>query len=267
MNKVVVVVFPDEEAGRKGVAAFEELHSEGLLTVHVGVLVARDADGGISIKEREAKGPFGAAIGALLGGLIGLIGGPGAAVVGAAGGALMGGWRDVIDLGDGLDFADAVSAALTPGKSAIVAEISEEEEMPLDARMEAIGGLVLRDLRIEAEDERLRQAAEARKTELARLRAERDRVTYREVKATLSSRIEEVEGKLKALSERVQARLDLLRRDAETKLEALRQQAAGAAGEIKERCERRADQVRAEYERRSRKLKQALDLAKEALAP
>lgn len=267
MNKIVVVIFPDEEAGHKGVSAFEALHSDGALTVYAGALIVKDADGNVSVREEEGKRPFGTVVGAVLGGLLGLIGGPGPAVVGAAGGALMGRWRDALDVGEGVDFVDRVSERLTPGKSAIVAEIGEDEVTPLDARMEALGGMVLRDLRIEAEDERLRQEAEARKAELARLRAERDRSAYDEVKATLSSRIDAVEAKLKALSDRAEARLDLLRREAESRAAILRDQAAGAQAEIKERCDRRADEIRAEYDRRARKLRQALDLAKEALAP
>ena len=42
------------------------------------------------------------------------------------------------------EFLDDVSAKLTPGKWAVVSEISEEWVTPVDTRMEALGGIVFR---------------------------------------------------------------------------------------------------------------------------
>jgi uncharacterized membrane protein len=123
MSKFVVVVFSDEDKAYEGVRAFEELHQEGTLTVYAGALVVKDAAGQASVKEKKRKGPFRAAAGAVLGGLVGLIGGPPVAALGAAAGGLARGWRDALDLGVGLDFVDEVSRELTPGRSAILAEV------------------------------------------------------------------------------------------------------------------------------------------------
>jgi uncharacterized membrane protein len=167
------VVFPDEDKAHEGVRAFEELHQEDTLTVYAGALVVKDAAGNVAVKEKRRKGPFRAAAGALLGGLVGLIGGPPVAALGAAAGGLMGGWRDALDLGGGLDFVEAVSRELTPGKSAILAEVEEDSVMPLDSRMEALGGVVHRASRDDFEDERIRREAEARRANFAQLEAER----------------------------------------------------------------------------------------------
>ena len=172
MSKFVVVVFPDEAKAYEGLNALKELDAEDSLTVYAGAVIVKEADGTVSLKERHGRRPFGAAVGAVLGGLIGLIGGPAVAAVGAAGGALAGGWRDALNVGVDLDFLDEVSRELTPGKSAIVAEIEEDWVTPLDSRMEAAGGVVLRSWR-DLEDERIRREAERRRAELAQLQAER----------------------------------------------------------------------------------------------
>jgi uncharacterized membrane protein len=73
-----------------------------------------------------------------------MIGGPAVAAVGAAGGALMGGWRDMLKIGVGFEFLDEASRELRPGRSAVVSVLDEKSETPLDSRMESIGGIVVR---------------------------------------------------------------------------------------------------------------------------
>ena len=86
MSKFVVVVFPNEAKASEGLHAFKELDAEDSLTVYAGAVIVKDAEGTVSVKEGHGRRPFGEAVGAVLGGLIGLIGGP---AVGAAGGR----WR------------------------------------------------------------------------------------------------------------------------------------------------------------------------------
>jgi Protein of unknown function (DUF1269) len=206
------------------------------------------------------------AAGALLGGLIGLIGGPPVAALGAAAGGLMGGWRDALDLGGGLDFVDEVSRELTPGKSAILAEVEEDRVTPLDSRMEALGGVVHRTSREDFEDDRIRREAESRRANFAQLEAERAQAEA-ERRAKLEARVEEARAKCKEAGDRAEARMDRLRQETEAKIEALQEQAAEAKADAKEKLDQRTAEVRADYERRAAKLKQACDLAKEAFAP
>jgi uncharacterized membrane protein len=265
MSKFVVVVFPDEAKAYEGLRALKELDAEDSLTVYAGAVIAKDADGTVAVKERHSRRPFGVAVGTVLGGLIGLIGGPPVAALGAAGGALMGGWRYALDLGVDLDFLDELSRALTPGKSAIVAEIEEEWVTPLDSRMEAVGGTVLRAWRDDLEDERMRREAERRRAELAQLQAERAQGTV-DSRSKLETRLEEARAKCRSVCDRVQGRIDRLREETNAKIEALQEQAAENA-EGKEKIEARIAEIRADYDRRSAQLKQAWELTKEALAP
>ena len=187
------------------------------------------------------------------------------AAVGAASGAVVGGWRDALDLGVGFDFVDEVSRELTPGKSAIIAEVDEDWVTPLDTRMEALDGIVLREWRDDLEDERIRRMVEARKAELARLETERAQAAKgREPK--LKARVDEARAKLRDASNRAAARMDRLREETETKIETLQDQAAETKADAK-KIDRRIAEIRADHDRRSDKLKQARELAKEALAP
>jgi hypothetical protein len=174
-------------------------------------------------------------VGIALGGSA-IIGGPPVAALGAAGGALMGGWRYALDLGVDLDFLDELSRALTPGKSAIVAEIEEECVTPLDSRMEAVGGTVLRAWRDHLEDERMRREAERRRAELALLQTERAQATV-DSQSKLETRVAEARAQCRSVCDRVQARIDRLREETNAKIEALQEQAAENA-DGKERSRR-----------------------------
>lgn len=265
MSKFIVVVFPDETKASDGLHAFKELDAEDSLTVYAGAVIVKNVDGAVSVKERHGRRPFGVALGAVLGGLIGLIGGPAVAAVGAAGGALAGGWRDALNVGVDLDFLDEVSRELTPGKSAIVAEIEEDWVTPLDSRMEAAGGIVLRSWRDDLEDERIRREAERRRAELAQLQAERAQARE-EWQSKLAARVEQARAKCQDVCDRSQARLDRLREETDAKIEALMDQAAETK-EGKAKIEARIAEIRADHERRAAQLKQAWELTRDALAP
>ncbi|HEX5776843.1 MAG TPA: DUF1269 domain-containing protein [Caulobacteraceae bacterium] len=257
MSKFVVVVFPDEAKAYEGVRAIKELSAEGSLTVYAGAVIVKDANGTVSVKEKDGKPPFGVVVGAVLGGLIG---GPPVAALGAAGAALIGGWRDALDLGVGLDFVDEVSRELAPGKSAILAEVEEDWLTPLDSRMEALGGVIHRARRDDFEDERIRREVEMRRADLAQLEAERAQA-QEERKAKLEARVEEARAKCKEALDRAEARMDRLRQETEGKIEALQDQAAEAQADAREKIDQRIAEIRAA------KLKQAWELTKEALAP
>ena len=76
----------------------------------------------------------------LTGGLIGLLGGPVGAAVGLGAGTLIGAAFDLTKEGVDRDFVEDAGARLEPGKAAVIAEIDEQWQMPLDTRMEGLGG-------------------------------------------------------------------------------------------------------------------------------
>ena len=266
MSKFVVAVFPTEAKAYEGTRAVKDLSAEGSLTLYGMAVVSKDAHGGLSVNQAAGEGPLGTGVGALLGGLVGLIGGPAGAAVGFASGTLIGSWSDLFNLGVGRDFLDKVSRELTPGKSAVVAEVEEDWVTPLDTRVEAIGGTVLRQLRADFEDDQIHQEVNADKAELAELQAEY-RQAREEHKAKLKARIDEAQAKLRSAVEGAKAKQERLQRETDAKIKVLQDQRARAKAEAKAKDEQRIAALRADYDRRAKKLGQASELMEEALKP
>src|SRR3974377_664351 len=155
MEKMLVVVFDNESKTYEGSRALNQLDSEGSITIHAEAVISKNNDGTITVKQDEGDFPVrtvsGTAIGSLIGflggpvggaeggcfpvrpvggpavgSLIGLLGGPVGLAVGALAGTMAGSLADLWVAGVGGDFLAEVSNVLTPGKYAIVADISEE---------------------------------------------------------------------------------------------------------------------------------------------
>jgi uncharacterized membrane protein len=266
MSRFVVAVFPTEAKAYEGTRAMKDLQAEGSLALYGMAVVSKDAHGGLSVIQAAGEGPLGTGVGALLGGLVGLIGGPAGAAVGFASGTLIGSWSNLFNLGVSRDFLDKVSGQLTPGKSAVVAEVEEDWVTPLDSRVEAIGGIVLRQSRADFEDDQIQQEVNADKAELAQLQAEY-RQAREEHKAKLKARINEAQTKLRSAVERAKTKRDQLQREADAKIKVLQDQRARAKAEGKAKEEQRIADLRADYNRRADKLSQASELMEEALKP
>jgi uncharacterized membrane protein len=266
MSKFVVAIFSDETRAHEGTRALKELDSEGTLTLYGMAVVARDSSGKLSVKEAADQGPLGTAVGALAGGFIGLLGGPVGAAVGLAGGTMLGSLSDLFNLGVSSSFVDGVSQKLTPGNTAVVAEVDENWVTPLDTRIEAIGGTVMRQWRADVEDELYQQEVSALNAELAALKAEYAQARE-ETRAKLKVRTDETRAKLRNAADRAETWIDQRRQQTEAKVKALQARATTANAEAKAKTDQRATELRADHEPRSAKLKAALALTKEALAP
>jgi len=279
MSKFALVVFADEKRAYEGLHVLQELHAEGSLTVWGTDVLQRDAGGKLTIVKRDDQGPVGTTLGALAGGLVGLFGGPVGAVVGVAVGAAAGGVGDLVHLGVSDDFLVAVERDLAPGKFAVIAEISEEWVVPLDARMEELGAKVVREDRVVFAEDALEKRVNARKARLAQLKAEhaerkadraRERASTKAeamMQMLLMEEIEDERRKLERIAEKAETRLDGARQELNAKIEALLAQASGASSEVRSRVELRMAEVRSEFAERKQKLERARELTRQALHP
>jgi len=265
MSKFVVIVFPGEGKAYQGVRALKELHAEGSLTLYGMAVIARDAKGTVSVKDAADPGPLGTAVGALVGGFVGLLAGPVGALAGMVGGAAVGSINDLFSYGVGQDFITKVATELGSGKTAIVAEIGETWTTPLDARMAACGGTILRTWRADFEDEQVAQEIASAKADYERIRAEYAQAGA-EAKSRLKTKLDEAKGNVERAERRVEARLEALDKEAKAKIAALEAQIGQAHADAKEKIRVRIAAIRTDYEKRAAKLKQAWALTKEALA-
>jgi uncharacterized membrane protein len=254
MEKMLVVVFDNEAKAYEGARSLNQLDSEGSITVHAEGVIKKNGDGTISVLRTDGDFPVRTIGGTAIGALIGALGGPVGFGIGALAGSFAGMLGDVYAAGVNTDFGADAGAALTPGKCAVVADISEEWVTPVDSAMEAAGGVVFRSLRSAVEDDlRARDVAELRQ-EIEQLKAEHTRAQA-DRKAKLQATVDKLSAKLQTKLEQAKQRSAQIRSETEAKVQALQKRAAKAQGDAKKSFDGRIAQIRAQYEERSRHLK------------
>jgi uncharacterized membrane protein len=238
------------------------LHGDGSITLYSDAVVVKDASGKLSVRE-GGEVPEGTFFGLLTGSLIGVLGGPIGMALGASTGTLLGAAFDLTRAGISDDFLNEMSAYLLPGKAAVITELDEEWQAPIDTRMEALGGQVFRRNWIAVEDAYYERQIAADEEELAALEAELKKASA-ERKARLQAKIEDTRHKLRDTQDEITARIESTRREGEAKIKSLQQQLTTASAERKLQLEKRLAEVRADYRARSEKLQQAWELTKSA---
>ena len=176
MNRMLVVVFSEASKAFDGREALRSMDRDGSASVYALAVITRKADGTSFINGEGDSGPLGTLLGTSLGSLIGLLGGPPGVAIGAIAGSAVGMASDLDNARIGADFVDEVSRQLTPGKTALVAEIEEEWTTAIDQRMEKLGGVVYRRALSKARDSANSEDVTAMKADLAQMKAEHAQV-------------------------------------------------------------------------------------------
>lgn len=264
MNKLLVAVFDNETAADAGLNALRALHAAGDITLYATGVLVRDAKGAVSVRKSMDPGPTGTVTGLAVGSLIGLLGGPVGMAIGAVTGSVAGAVRDFWVAGVGLDFVEAATQHLQPGKVALVAEIEEEWVIPVDAALEAAGGQVFRRARSEVAEAQFDHDIAAFKAEIKELESEASHASGA-AKTKLQAKLATTKASLDDAVHRGQQRVDTLKQEAEAKAASLKLQLSQAKGDVKARIEDRMKRVKSAYHARGAKLSQAWNLTKEAL--
>jgi uncharacterized membrane protein len=247
---MLVVVFDNEKEAYDGFRALEALDSEGSISVYAEAVIEKNDEGTVVTKRIGEDFPISTVSGTAIGVLIGLLGGPIGVAVGAVGGAAVGSIWDISRAGVNAEFIDDVSAKLTPGKWAIVSEISEEWVTPVDTRMEELGGTVFRIARRDVAHEQDARDVAAIKADIAQLKAEQAK-SHAEHKAKLQTKIDNLDKKLNAKLEQVKQRSKQLEKEAKAKVKALEKKAADAKGETKAAIEKRIAEIKEKVKKSS----------------
>jgi uncharacterized membrane protein len=219
----------------------------------------------VSVKQQGDMGPIGTAVGLLTGSLIGMIAGPVGLAVGAVAGMGGGMMFDLVHLGIGEDFLFEVEGYLKPSKAAVVAEVWEEWTLPVDTRMEALGGVVFRRTRKEVFDAQNERDIAALEADLAELEAEYNQATG-EAKAKLQKKIDAAKGRLQAADDALQARMEASQKETNAKIKSLQEQAAKESGERKAKREARIAELQAEQKRLNDQFNKDMEDIKKALS-
>jgi uncharacterized membrane protein len=157
MNTLVAIAYPDTETAEKVRAELIQATKEQLVQLADAVVVERQADGKIKLRQAVSTTGAGAAGGALWGGLIGLLflapllG----MAVGAATGAVAG---KATDVGVDDNFMKELGDKLEPGAAALIALGRSEARDKLLDRIKPYGGEVIQTSLDKEQEERLRSA-------------------------------------------------------------------------------------------------------------
>jgi len=224
MDRMLVVIFPNETKAYEGKKALQQLDGEGSITVYAYAVLAKNADGTAAVKQGDDVGPLGTLLGTSLGTLIGALGGPAGMAIGAAAGLGAGSAVDFDNARIGSDFIDDVQKVLSPNKFALIADIEEDWTTPVDTRMEAIGGNVFRRALSEVKDTADDEDIAAMKADLAQLKAEHAKAQA-DRKAKLQDKINQLDAKIQAQLQKAKERHEAAQRKAQEKVKILKAKA------------------------------------------
>jgi len=264
MEKILVVVFENEQRAAEGSEALQALHNDGTITLYDKAVIAKDAQGNAAVKQPPQETPIGSIVGLTTGALLGMIGGPVGMALGAGIGTVGGMITDLWVLGVGEDFLAEVQRELKPGKAAVVAEVWEDWVIPVDTRMERAGGHVMRRTVSEVRHAVIERESDAIEAEISDLKAELEKAAG-DAKTKLQAKLNAAKIHLQSNQSRAKAAVEKGKQTADAKMKALQEQAGRIRGEAKANVEARLAKVRTEYKRRADKLSQAWEMTKQAL--
>jgi len=240
-----VVVFDNELKAYDGSKALNDLDAEQSISVHSKAVITKKDDGKVEVKDSGDEFPIRTVGGTAIGSLIGLLGGPIGVGIGAVAGTFTGLFLDMDRAGVNGEFLDDVSKKLTSGKWAVVADISEDWETPLDTRMSTIGGTIYRTSRQSVMSQQDAKDAAAIQADIDRLKAEQAK-SKAEDKAKIQAKIDNLNKKLKAKKEQAKQRSEQRKADTKAKIEALKKKAQTAKAERKAKIEARIAEIQKE---------------------
>ena len=233
MERMLVVVYDSETKAYEGKTALRQLQPEGSLTIYQEAVILKHVDGTVSVKQIDGSAPVGTLAGTAVGGLIGLLGGPVGMALGAASGAGVGAFYDTDTLRLGEDFVNDVAKLLAPNKVAVVAEVDEAWTIPVDTRMEALGGTVLRRALWAVQEQVRREEIDAMNADLAEFKGEMSKA-HAERKAKLQKKIDELQAKIEVQQKKATERREAFQARQKAKAAILKKNAATAGQALKE---------------------------------
>ena len=233
MDRMLVVVFDNEDKAYEGERALLQLDDVGSIAVYADAVIAKNANGSATVKQSSDQWGLGMLAGTSLGSLIGLLGGPAGLAIGASVGLLTGTVADTQNAGIDTEFVDDVSKGLVPGKFALVAEIQEDWTTPVDQRMEAVGGKVSRRALSDVKHTLHEEDMAAMNADLAQMKAEHANAGA-DRKAKLLEKINQLDSKIQARLERANVQRQAAEREAKAKAEILKAKAAAVKAKAAE---------------------------------
>jgi uncharacterized membrane protein len=195
-ENVIAVSFSDHANAYEALSRLKELDAKGDIGVQGAAVVVRDDDGKIVTKdqigEESVEGTLG---GGLIGLLIGVLGGPLGVLVGGATGVLVGSLFDEDDTDETESALADISKSIRVGSTGLLADVSEEDPVAIDAVMANLGGTVLRRSAGDVQAE-VAAAEEAQREAKKQARKELRDARHKKQQAEIDAKLADLKAKL-----------------------------------------------------------------------
>jgi len=142
---VLVVSFDEDDKAYEALTSLKELDSQHQVDLQAAAVVTRGEDGHVAVEDEVGDTSMtGTATGGIVGLLIGIIGGPLGVLIGGASGLLVGSLFDLDDEDNAESVLSDISRHVRAGRTALLAEVSEQSPEVIDTDMARLSGHVLR---------------------------------------------------------------------------------------------------------------------------
>jgi uncharacterized membrane protein len=195
-ENLIAVSFEDDSSAYEALTNLKNLAGQGQLGVTQAAVVMRADDGHIDVKDEVGDPTFaGTASGGIVGLLIGIIGGPLGVLLGGATGLLVGSLYDLADAEDTDSVLSDFSKSVQPGRTALVAQVTEQSPEVVDNAMARLSGTVLRRSVYEVEAE-IAAAQDAQREAKREARKELHKARFDKNRQAAHDKVEELKSKL-----------------------------------------------------------------------
>jgi uncharacterized membrane protein len=198
-DNVVVVSFGEDAANDtnayQALTDLKELDSQNQIKIAGAAVVTRGLDGRVEIKSEVGDLPYeGTASGALVGLLVGIIGGPLGMLFGGATGLMVGSLFDIDDATTTESVLSDISKQVRPTRTAVLAQVTEQSREVIDAAMWKLGGEVMRRPVADVEEE-IAAAQDAQRKAEQEARKELHKARHEQRKEDAHAKVEELKQK------------------------------------------------------------------------
>jgi uncharacterized membrane protein len=195
-ENVIAVSFSEDANAYEALSRLKELDAKGDVDIRGAAVVVRDDDGKIVTKDEVGDQSLkGTATGGLVGLLIGVLGGPFGVLVGGATGLLIGSLFDEDDTDETDSALGEISKSIRVGQTGLLADVSEESPVAIDAVMANLGGVVLRRPAGDVQAE-LAAAEEAQRAAKQQARKELRDARHKKQKEEIDAKLADLRAKL-----------------------------------------------------------------------
>jgi uncharacterized membrane protein len=195
-ENVIAVSFSEDAKAYEALSRMKELDAKGEAGVRGAAVVARGEDGKIVTKDQIGdESVEGTATGGLVGLLVGVLGGPLGVLVGGATGVLVGSLFDQDDTDETESALAEISKSIGVGSTGLLADVSEENPVAIDAVMANLGGTVLRRSAGDVEAE-VAAAEDAQREAKKKAREELRDARHQKQKEEIDAKLADLRAKL-----------------------------------------------------------------------